>query len=103
MKIDTYEFGSMTVDGKIYNADLIIFPDKIKSNWWRKEGHSLALEDLVVGRGFSGCMKIPPDTKKVLQYRNIQIIDNDTGQAYRIFNEQISRGKKVVGAFHLTC
>lgn len=112
--IDAYSFGSMTVDGEIYNADLIIFPDRIKAEWWRREGHALAVEDLdevlaykpeilVIGRGYSSCMQIPPDTKKALQYANIQVIDKSTGEAYPIFNRKLREGKKIVGAFHLTC
>jgi len=114
MHVDDYSFGSMTVDGKIYNTDLIIFPETIKPDWWRKKGHSLTLEDLeeilkynpevlIVGKGYSGCMQVSMDTKKALQYQNIQVIDKNTGEAYKVFNDQIKQGKKVVGAFHLTC
>lgn len=114
MKIDTYSFGSMTVDGKAYDSDLIIFPDRIKSDWWRREGHSLAIEDLeevieykpqvlIVGTGASGVMNIPASTKKELKRKNIELIDRTTSLAYKIFNGYIEQGKKVVGAFHLTC
>lgn len=114
MKIDHYAFGSITVDGKVYNADLIIFPDHIQSDWWRTEGHSLAKEDLktvfayrpevlIIGRGSSGCMKIPPETARCLQEAKIRLIDKPTSEAYQIFNREISAGKKAVGAFHLTC
>jgi len=114
MKIDSYSFGSMTIDGKIYNADVIIFPEKVSPSWWRKEGHSLAIEDLeeilkykpevlVVGRGYSSQMRIPPETRRILQYKNIRVIDTETGKAYPIFNDEIAKGTKVVGAFHLTC
>lgn len=114
MQIDSYHFGSMTVNAKEYKTDLIIFPDRVKANWWRKQGHSLALEDLdeaidykpeviVVGKGASGLMEIPLATKKALQEKQIELIDENTGQAWHLFNEQIRKGKKVVGLFHLTC
>lgn len=114
MQIDSYSFGSMTVDGKPYEADLIIFPDRIKSNWWRKEGHSLGIEDLdevinykpeilVVGKGASSCMGIPSSTKKALKEKQIDLIDENTEIATRLFNEQIKKCKRIVGAFHLTC
>ena len=68
MRIDSYSFGVMKVDGAEYTADLIIFPDRIRANWWRKQGHSLAVEDLddvlgfkpevlVIGKGASGLME----------------------------------------------
>ena len=114
MRIESYSFGVMKVDGVEYSADLIVFPDRIKSNWWRKQGHSLAIEDLddvlefkpevlIVGIGASGLMQIPASTKKVLQEEGIELIAENTGRAWQLFNEQIQKGKKAVGAFHLTC
>lgn len=114
MKIDAYSFGSMTVEGKKYSEDLIVFPDKIKPNWWRKEGHVLLMEDLgevveykaqflIVGTGANGVMQIPPFTRNALKEKNIELIDRVTGEAYKIFNQYIEDGKKIVGAFHLTC
>ncbi len=54
MRIESYHFGLIRIDGGTppgenpteYRQDLIVFPDKIKSNWWRKQGHSLAVEDV---------------------------------------------------------
>jgi hypothetical protein len=121
MRIESYSFGVMKVDGAEYRADLIVFasrgagsPDKVKSNWWRQQGHSLAIEDigdvlgfkpevLVVGIGASGLMQIPALTKKALEKEGIELIDENTGRAWQLFNEQIQKGKRVVGAFHLTC
>jgi len=112
--IDSYSFGSMFINGKEYTDDLIVFPDRIKTNWWRKEGHSLAIEDLkevfefqpdilIIGQGDSSLMKIPPETKKEIENQGIELIAKETSKAYKIFNEKIKQGKKVVGAFHLTC
>jgi hypothetical protein len=121
MRIDSYSFGIMKVDGVEYRGDLIVFacrgagaPDKVRSNWWRKEGHSLAIEDLddvlafepeilVIGKGASGLMKVPAPTEETLQEKGIEVIATNTGQAWGIFNEQVEKGKKVAGAFHLTC
>jgi len=114
MRIDSYSFGVMKIDGTEYRADLIVFPDKVRSDWWRKQGHSLAIEDLgdildfkpevlVVGKGASGLMEIPPSTKKQLQEAGIEVVAESTGRAWGLFNEQIEKGRKVAGAFHLTC
>ncbi len=114
MRIDSYSFGVMKVDGTKYRTDLIIFPDRIRANWWRRQGHSLAVEDLddvigfkpevlVIGKGASGLMEIPASTKKTLQEEDIEVIAENTGQVWGIFNEQVEKGRKVVGAFHLTC
>jgi len=114
MRIDSYSFGVMKVDGTEYRTDLIVFPDRVKSNWWRNQGHSLSIEDLddvlefkpevlIVGKGMSGIMQIPASTVKALQEKGIGLIAENTGRAWQIFNEQIQKGKKAVGAFHLTC
>ena len=114
MRIDSYSFGVMKIDGAEYRSDLIVFPDRIRSDWWRKQGHSLAIEDLddvldfkpevlVVGKGASGLLEIPPSTKKLLQQAGIEVIAENTGRAWGLFNEQIEKGRKVAGAFHLTC
>lgn len=114
MRIESYSFGVMKVDSVEYSADLIIFPDRIKPDWWRKQGHSLAIADLddvlefkpevlIVGIGASGLMQIPASTEKALRENAIVLIAEDTGRAWQLFNEQIQRGKKAVGAFHLTC
>jgi len=114
MQIDSYSFGVMKVDGKEYRQDLIVFPGTVRSNWWRRQGHSLAIEDLrdvidfkpellIVGTGNSGMMDMPAATEKAMQDAGIEVIARDTAQACSIFNEQTKKGKKVVGAFHLTC
>jgi hypothetical protein len=114
MRIDSYSFGVMKIDGFEYSSDLIVFPDEIKSDWWRKQGHSLAIEDLddvlafkpevlVVGVGASGLMQIPDSTKKALQGKTIVLIAENTGRAWQLFNDQVQKGKRAVGAFHLTC
>lgn len=35
--INSYDFGRIVVDGKAYTSDVIIFPDRVNSYWWRKE------------------------------------------------------------------
>src|ERR1035437_2416394 len=56
----------MAVDGLEQTRDLIVLPDRVLTNWWRRDGHSLVLEDLAevldelperltVGIGARGC------------------------------------------------
>ena len=114
MRVDSYSFGSMAVDGKTYEADLIVFPDRVRPNWWRLEGHSLVPEDLrevvdfqpellIVGKGAQGCMDVPAATVKALEEKHIQVISANTDKACQLFNKELQKGKKVVAAFHLTC
>ncbi len=114
MRISNYSYSTITVDGKVYNKDLIIFPDWVRSDWWRKEVHNLSADDLsevinygpellVVGKGSSGFMKISRATKKALRAAKIELIEADTAEAVEILNSKFKLGRKVVGAFHLTC
>jgi len=112
--IDSYSFGTIVVQGKEYNQDIVLFPDKVSPNWWRQEGHSLHREDiqeiieekpkvLVVGTGCFGAMGIPPATEEYINSQDIVLIVERTAEATKRFNELLKKGEKVVGAFHLTC
>ncbi len=103
----------MVVDGKEYTNDLIIYPVRIQSSWWRIEGHKLAIEDikeileakpevLVVGTGASGLVEIPEETEKYIRSKGIRLIAQKTPEAYKTLNE-LFKSKRVIGAFHLTC
>ena len=112
--IDSYSFGYITIDDVEYNEDLIVFPDRIKSFWWRNDGHVLKTVDLdevlkyrpellIVGTGFSGRMQVEPATREHLLHEGIQVIEDLTGNAVKLFNNEIRKGIRVAGAFHLTC
>ncbi|UCF96635.1 MAG: hypothetical protein JSV89_15860 [Spirochaetaceae bacterium] len=111
--IDSYSFGSITIDGKNYSSDVIVYPDRVDSSWWRKEGHNLCLEDieevlryrpevLVIGQGKPGLMKVGKELTKQLRQRGIEVRSGPTAKAVRLYNE-LSTGKKIVAALHLTC
>lgn len=83
--IEHYTFGRIIVNGKEYTRDLIIYPEKIYSNWWRKEGHKLQIEDikevleykpdiLIVGTGYSGLMKVPKEVREKIEEKGIKLI-----------------------------
>ncbi len=111
--IDSYSFGCITIDGKTFTSDVIIYPDKINDGWWRISGHLLQKEDLkdiilynpeilIVGTGANGLMKILDETKSYLESKGIKLIIAETKKACKIYNE-LKGKKKVIGAFHLTC
>lgn len=114
MRIDSYDFGVMRIDGTEYKDDVTVYADKVKPNWWRRAGHRLDEEDiaeildfgpdvLIVGKGASGMLRIPPMTEKAIRERGITLIADDTEHAWVEFNNETKKGKKVAGAFHLTC
>jgi len=114
MHVDSYQFGQIVIDGTSYNRDCVILGDCVQANWWRKQGHLLAVEDLqpvlaakpsvlVVGCGTSRMMKISEETRQVLQQQNIELIVLKTDEAVETFNELAEKGRDVAAALHLTC
>lgn len=114
--IDSYEFGTIVIDGKKYESDVIVFRDRVLDGWWRKEGHRLHVEDLgevldaqpgpdvlVVGTGYSGLMKVSNEVETELSANGIEIRAQPTKQACQTFNELVKSGRKAVAALHLTC
>jgi len=113
MVIDSYSFGNMVIDGKTYTTDLIVYPDRVDSSWWRQEGHYLQKADLsdivaaapdllIIGTGNMGVMSVPEKTIAFLNSHGIDVLVEKTGTAVELFNNR-SKDRKTVGAFHLTC
>jgi len=112
-QIERYAFGSVTIDGQPYSADVIILPDRIVADWWREAGHSLAVADLgavlearpdvlVVGTGAHGLMAVPDATRDALAAAGIELIAERTGAACQTYN-RLCRERRTVAALHLTC
>ncbi len=114
MHIDQYRFGHIDIDGHSYDADVIIFPERVQDRWWRKEGHRLAREDLetvlaakpkvlVVGTGYYGRMQVPEETLDVLRGAGIDVRVEKTGSAVEEFNRLQRECARIVAALHVTC
>jgi hypothetical protein len=112
--IGSYKFGEIEVDGKIYTGDIKIVAGSVISNWWRREGHVLAVPDveeilsdpprvLVVGMGLPGLMKVDGELRRRLSSIGTSLIEEPTPGAVAVFNDLTKSGEKVSGAFHLTC
>ncbi len=113
-EIGNYRFGEIEVDGKRYTGDIKVIDGSVVSGWWRSEGHELAVSDiedilsenpevLVVGMGLPGRMQVRDELRKRLEADGISLIDEPTPKAVGTFNRLKKSGKKVAGAFHLTC
>jgi hypothetical protein len=113
MKIEHYSFGRITIDGKTYTSDVIIYPGRVDSSWWRKEGHYLQVVDLVdvinakpevliIGTGYSGVMVVPKETISHLESKGIEVHVARSEKAVEMFNK-LQKEKIVIAALHLTC
>ena len=111
-RIEEYSFGHIVVDGQEHIKDVIILPGRVVSNWWRKDGHSLVMEDLedvlpdlgkhlVIGSGAYGRMKPDPRTIEQLKARGIEVEILQTADAARRYGEL--DGASTTAALHLTC
>ena len=111
--IESYEFGRVTVDGKEYTGDIIVFPGWVNAGWWRREGHDLNIEDIesllrekpdiiVVGTGINGMLRVPDRTRDYIASRGINLVVERTAKACELYNE-LSRNSKTVAALHVTC
>jgi len=111
--IEFYDFGQITIDGRRYTTDVLIFPDRVDYGWWRREGHRLSVDDLkdvlqakpevlVVGTGYHGYMKVPNEVREYLASKNIELIVQSTREAYKTYN-RLASTKRVVAAFHIAC
>jgi hypothetical protein len=110
--IDDYSFGHIVIDGRTHSRDVIVLPTRIVSNWWRKDGHSLVMDDLtevldelperlIVGCGANARLHPDPGTLKQLELRGIDVEVAPTADAVRLYRD--SDPSSTAAALHLTC
>ena len=117
-KIDCTKFGSITVDGKAYDFDIIIRLDgtlKKRKKKLSKEiygtSHILSLpevqfvhekeaECLIIGSGQSGMVELSEEAAKYLKDKDCRVELLTTPKAVKAWNK--AKGQ-VIGLFHITC
>jgi len=108
-RLEDYSFGRVTADGSQQTRDLIVLPDRVVSDWWRRDGHALTLEDLsevfdelperlILGVGAYGRLHPDPTAIAALQRRGIAV---ECLRAVRRYGELDER--HTAAALHLTC
>ena len=111
-RIEGYTFGRVVVDGVEHRKDLIVLPGRVVSSWWRREGHSVDLDDLadvlgdlperlVLGTGADGRMRPRQETLAALEDRGVQVEVLTTPRAVRRYAELDP--ERAAAALHLTC
>jgi len=116
MGIDKFKFGSITVDGKKYNRDLLIYADghieKRKGGFWIFGSHNIKKEEIdqlckdhpdlvIVGTGTDGKAIPSFDTEILGKDKGIELSVSPSGEAIEKLNEMKER--KVVALIHITC
>jgi hypothetical protein len=110
--IEKYSFGKIVVTGVTYTNDIKkIIQGRVVSDWWRKKGHSVGIEDiqdileskpsvLVIGKGQPGMMKSSRSLRRFLKKNDIELIEEKTSQAITTYNSLLQQEKEVSAGFH---
>ena len=112
MRIEGYSFGRVLVDGEEHTKDVIVLPNRVVGEWWRRDGHSLVIEDLedvldelperlILGTGAYGRMRPDPSALEQLRAREIEVESLPTPDAVERFG-QLDQAR-TAAALHLTC
>jgi hypothetical protein len=119
-RIDATDFGSITVDGTVFDHDVVISPDGEVSKRKKKlskavygTSHTISLEEakyihgraagadrLIVGAGQYGRVRLSPEAADFFTRRACEIVLLPTPQVIGLWNETEGRA---VGLFHVTC
>ena len=111
-RLEEYSFGRLVVDGEEETKDVIVLPERVVRNWWRRDGHALVLDDLeavldelparlIVGTGAQGRLNPDPETLAQLRERGIEVEVLPTEDAVRRYSA--SNPAETAAALHLTC
>ena len=109
-----FSFGRIVVDGQTCNNDIKIVSGRLVSNWWRKSGHTVEIEDvqdvidsdstiLVIGKGQPGYMRVTESLQEHLEKNDIELIVEQTSDAIQTFSRLMQAGKQVSAGFHVGC
>jgi hypothetical protein len=119
-RIDATDFGSITVEGTVFDHDVVISPDGEVSKRKKKlskavygTSHTISLEEakyiyrraagadrLIVGAGQYGRVQLSPEAADFITRKACGIVLLPTPQVIGIWNETEGRA---VGLFHVTC
>src|ERR1700757_670436 len=107
MQIERTTFGSITIDGKTYEHDVIIRLSgevaRRKKKLSKDEARFVfedGCEQLILGSGQMGNVHLSPDAEAYFAKKGCTVLLQPTPKAIHTFNE--SRAKKI-GLFHVTC
>jgi hypothetical protein len=111
--IENFSFGSISIDGTQYTADVIIYPWAVDDTWWRDQGHVLTVRDItealeadpeivVVGTGAYGRVEVRDEVRRELASRGVELIAAETPEAVEEYNHLQAEGR-TVAMLHLTC
>jgi hypothetical protein len=118
MKIESTEFGSITIHGISYTHDVLLRLSgevakrkKKLSKKYYGTSHTISREEaefiyekgcevLVLGTGQYGNVKLSPEAAAYFAHHDCRVILQTTPEAIETYNKA---GSKTIGLFHVTC
>jgi hypothetical protein len=116
MRVQSFSFGSIRIDGTTYEHDLVIDRGDVRkrskkaSKPFREQfGHTpLSVEEkipwkcrrLVIGTGAEGALPVMDEVKEEAARRKVELVSLPTRQAVRILNQ---KPKDTNAVLHVTC
>ena len=118
-KIDSVDFGSITIDGKKYHQVLIAGSEVLERDYQRLEelfGTSHKIGDwerekllegnpeiIIIGNGWQGALEIDEDFVDLAREKGIGVIGLLSQEAIKFYNEKTALGQKINALIHTTC
>ncbi|MCI0695104.1 MTH938/NDUFAF3 family protein [candidate division KSB1 bacterium] len=116
--VEKTSFGSITIDGKTYEHDVLIrLSEEIKKRKKKLSkrlygtSHVLSLDEakhiyekgckvIIIGSGQHDSLRLSPEAEAYFKKKDCKVILQGTPTAIRTFNQ--TKGSKI-GVFHVTC
>jgi len=118
VKIDSFSFGSIVVDGKKYRKDLIFLPDDTvrqrKGGFWMFGDHNIKKEEIeelvkagassaIVGIGTNCRAHVTDELEAHAKQINLELSVLPSREAVEKINQLVDQGQKVAALIHITC
>jgi hypothetical protein len=116
IRIDQFTFGSIRIDGVIYEHDVVIARGRVRKRKKRSSkpfrdafGHTpLSIEEdipwdcrrLVVGTGADGALPVMEEVKREATRRDVELVKVPTSEAIQVLRDQPNDTNAIL---HVTC
>ena len=117
-KVNSFNFGSIVIDGKQYAYDVVIRPDgTVKEREASKTmfgSHDIRKgeveelsktkpEAIIVGTGTSGMATVSRDAQSYAREVKLNLVVLPSSEAIEKLNQLVDEGKRVAALIHITC